>query len=350
MNLVQRDREALRAAIGALAEVRPLDALRRDTVEILPTLVATNLIGWNEVDVERGHIEFVMAPKRDFPGSQDVFVAHMADHPVLAHYRATADGRPRAISDFLGVREFHATGLYQHVYKRLGAEDQISFVLPESSLVIGIALNRAKRGFSGRDRALLNLVRPHLTQAYRNAKAFSRLADALDGMEKLVERDGDGVVLLDAKGRVELVGATGEEILRRWFPRSRHGALPGAITEWLVASRRDAGPIWPLVLERRGGRLVVRRLPFDGGEAVVMSEPSQPCTPTMVASLGLTYREAEVMALMARGRTTTDIAAELGIRNHTVYNHVHNSLHKLGTTNRGEAMNLIAQAEHGASV
>lgn len=69
----------------------------------------------------------------------------------------------------------------------------------------------------------------------------------------------------------------------------------------------------------------------------------------MIASLGLTYREAEVMALIARGMSTARISAELGIRPHTVYNHVHNSLHKLGTTSRGEAVNLIAQAERRRS-
>ena len=77
---------------------------------------------------------------------------------------------PYAISDFLGTREFHATGIYQHFYRHVGAEDQISFIFPDPRFVVGIALNRGRRGFSERDRRILNTLRPHLVQAYRNAE------------------------------------------------------------------------------------------------------------------------------------------------------------------------------------
>lgn len=123
-----------------------------------------------------GSMVVEMAPKgHGSKVSDDDFLANVGEHPVIANYEQTHDGRPLAISDFLDEESFHRTRLYQSFYRLLGAEDQISFVLPETSLLIGIALNRDTRGFSERDRTLLNLVRPVLALAYRNSTAAERL-------------------------------------------------------------------------------------------------------------------------------------------------------------------------------
>jgi DNA-binding NarL/FixJ family response regulator len=53
--------------------------------------------------------------------------------------------------------------------------------------------------------------------------------------------------------------------------------------------------------------------------------------------LGLTPREAEVLALLARGYTNREIAAALVISVRTAGVHVSHILHKLGAPNRLEA-------------
>ena len=55
------------------------------------------------------------------------------------------------------------------------------------------------------------------------------------------------------------------------------------------------------------------------------------------AALGLTAREAEVLALVAAGRTNREIATELYISDKTASVHVSNILRKLEVSNRGEA-------------
>ena len=52
---------------------------------------------------------------------------------------------------------------------------------------------------------------------------------------------------------------------------------------------------------------------------------------------GLTEREAEVLSLLADGRSNTEIARELGIRVKTVQNHVSNVLAKLQVRDRTQA-------------
>jgi DNA-binding NarL/FixJ family response regulator len=59
--------------------------------------------------------------------------------------------------------------------------------------------------------------------------------------------------------------------------------------------------------------------------------------PSPVASLGLTQREAEVLVLVAEGRTNRQIGQELFITPKTAGVHVSRILAKLGVTGRGEA-------------
>jgi DNA-binding NarL/FixJ family response regulator len=59
--------------------------------------------------------------------------------------------------------------------------------------------------------------------------------------------------------------------------------------------------------------------------------------PTPAESAGLTPREAEVLSLVAEGRTNRQIAATLFISDKTASVHVSRILAKLGATNRGEA-------------
>jgi DNA-binding NarL/FixJ family response regulator len=56
-----------------------------------------------------------------------------------------------------------------------------------------------------------------------------------------------------------------------------------------------------------------------------------------VADLGLTPREAEVLSLVAAGRTNREIGTELYVSEKTASVHVSNILRKLGVTSRVEA-------------
>ena len=59
--------------------------------------------------------------------------------------------------------------------------------------------------------------------------------------------------------------------------------------------------------------------------------------PSPATSLGLTRREAEVLALVAEGRTNRQIGQALFITPKTASVHVSRILAKLGVTGRGEA-------------
>ncbi|HXO08220.1 MAG TPA: response regulator transcription factor, partial [Solirubrobacteraceae bacterium] len=52
---------------------------------------------------------------------------------------------------------------------------------------------------------------------------------------------------------------------------------------------------------------------------------------------GLSWRELEILRLVAAGRSNREIGEELFISGHTVANHVRNILRKTGAANRTEA-------------
>lgn len=68
-----------------------------------------------------------------------------------------------------------------------------------------------------------------------------------------------------------------------------------------------------------------------------LCQERQPAEPTALAA-ALTQRECECLTLAARGLTSTDIAAKVGIAERTVNFHIGNIVRKLGALNRGEAI------------
>jgi PAS domain S-box-containing protein len=65
--------------------------------------------------------------------------------------------------------------------------------------------------------------------------------------------------------------------------------------------------------------------------------------PSQITERRLTNREREVLGMVAMGRGTSWIAAELGVSSWTVETHVRNCLDKLGARNRAHAIALGLQ-------
>jgi DNA-binding CsgD family transcriptional regulator len=348
VGVLRTDFDLLLRAIESFAEFRDLASLRHHTVAVLPELVPTNAVAWNEIDTEAGRLVAVVEPAEIFTEEgAAAFMEHIGDHPLVAHHNATGDGRPRAISDFLTAAQFHATGIYQHLYRHIEAEDQIAFSLPEPRFVIGIALNRPRRGFSRRERQILNTLRPHLVQAYRNAEDFSRLQRSVATMQVLVEQAGEGLILLDRRGLPEFASPRAEETFERWFGAGKAGRLPEPVRGWLGSPPRAPAPPAPLHLDQDDARLMIRRVPVPDGEALLVSEARNDQTARLLRRLGLTRRESEVLLLLTSGHTVASTATRLGVSPRTVEKHVEHVYDKLGLDGRVAATNFVRQLEHG---
>ena len=77
-----------------------------------------------------------------------------------------------------------------------------------------------------------------------------------------------------------------------------------------------------------------------------LAERARLAPPTTAPVLGLTPREAEILALVGQGMTNAEIAAELFISTKTASVHVSNILRKLGVRSRIQAAALAHRQEH----
>jgi DNA-binding CsgD family transcriptional regulator len=130
----------------------------------------------NELPAELPHTVSITEPPAP-PEMHAAFARYGPENPLVQNYMQTHDGRAMRFSDLLTRRELHRLDLYREVYRPLGVEYQIAFTLPSAAQrVLGIALSRAERDFTASERDLLNIARPYLIQAYRNALAYTELA------------------------------------------------------------------------------------------------------------------------------------------------------------------------------
>ncbi len=81
--------------------------------------------------------------------------------------------------------------------------------------------------------------------------------------------------------------------------------------------------------------------------AVPQAAPLAPSPTVVLAEVGLTERECEVLRLLARGLSNAEIAAELYVGDATVKTHVSNVLQKLGLRDRIQA--VVWAFEHGVA-
>jgi hypothetical protein len=113
-------------------------------------------------------------------------------------------------------------------------------------------LGRAEREFAERDRDVLDLVRPALEDALRDAEARERLVSA----HATNPPPRAAVVLLDRYGEIELSSPDDQCWLAGQFGAAEHsGRLPRPVAQWLALPRR-----LPLVSVRDARRLTVRLL------------------------------------------------------------------------------------------
>ena len=230
-----------------------LKELCRGMLRVLREAVPAEWCALNELPANLPHTISLAEPPVP-PEVHVAFARYALQNPLVAYYMRTRTGARCASPISSRRRELHRLELYREVYAPLGVEYQIAFTLPSASRqVLGIALSRGRRDFTATERDLLNLVRPYLIQAYRNALAHTALA--------------------------------------------------------------------------RGA-----------GRQIVLDD---------LTALGLTTRQAEVLRLVAMGRSDQDAAAALGIGARTAQKHLEHCYRTLGVSDRSQAARLAWEATDG---
>ena len=335
---LQRLLEFIRTAY----ELRDLDAFVRHAVQTLPSVVPSDLTIYGELNPRRRRFHWVWdPPQRTFPSAQETFAALASDHPFYRLYRGGGDGSARKVSDVVSLREFQRTALYNEVFRRIKIDHEMIVWLPvPRPIEINFGVHRERRDFTETDRLLLDLLRPHLVQAYRNAETVTQLGvnhrTLFDGFGALRH----GAILLDADLRVLEMNARASELVTRYFGKRRQPlSLPVQIRTWLVrqVSSDIIELLEPLTIDQATTRLIVRLLHRTGRLLLILDEQWTVLLPEVLMPLGITRREAEILAWIAQGKSNDDIATILGVAGRSVEKHVENILRKLNVESRTAA-------------
>lgn len=340
--LATRDlRAILDFTLDARAFAR-LESFRTGILAGINDLIPCDMVGYNEVDTAEGTL--VVFYDRSIPEYDEIariFPSVMHQHPMVATADA-GDGRTYKLSDFFTTREFHRLELYQDMYRLVGAEEQMAFsILGE--VIVGIALNRQSRSFTERDRTILELVRPHLAQAYGEVREREAAAALIEALEAGLEERAGAMIVLGAGGSVVHAGEPARELLSAYLgpPAGGGSPLPAELLDWLASHDPDRHP-QPLRVEGPRGFLTVRLLALsasDGHRALLLEErrPRPPGIAALMA-FGLTRRQAEVLRLMAMGKDNDEIARSLFVSPATVRKHVEHIYRRLGVSSRAAAV------------
>jgi DNA-binding CsgD family transcriptional regulator len=313
-----------------MGDVRDVSEFSSTLISGLSDVIAADYVSYNEVDPVRKSTVIVSEPVI-FGGAEAILEQHMDDNPIVRHNAGPGDGQAVMWSDFISQRQLHATALWDELFRPLSIERQMVATLPATRpLLIGVVLMRTGRDFSERERSVLNLLRPHLRLAFRNAEARS-----LAGAMSTLASGGGGALILVSRLGAPLAATREASELVRAFGDSDTGELPARLLEWYLRVRRDEPlPAEPL-MSVRGDDVVEARL--ISSSMIVLRQLSGKVASVTLLRLGLGARERDVLALVSEGLTNRAIAARIGVESGTVKKHLDNIYEKLGVHSRTAA-------------
>jgi DNA-binding CsgD family transcriptional regulator len=311
-------------------------------VHALSSIFSCDIYSYNEVNPESQKLSFIGTPEIITGDDLCIFEKFMHQHPLVSFYKRTGDGRALKVSDFLSKREFHRLELYNEYFRKYKIEQQLAVVLPAlPPLVVGVVLSRCGPDFNEKERQLLELLRPHLLVAYKNAEVFTSLRESL-------ESSGKAAFMEINAGRVtEMTGQAGRW-LKKYFGNLRSGErLPEELDGWVKREEKTRGrtrgvpcPHQSLTVKRETGKLTVRLLRSEGRSTLIMEE-KRVSAPDGLQAFGLTGKERQILEWVSFGKTNKEIGIIEGISHLTVKKHLEHIYEKLGVETRTAAAGLL---------
>ncbi|WP_295617326.1 helix-turn-helix transcriptional regulator [Chamaesiphon sp. GL140_3_metabinner_50] len=347
----------LHLGIQQLYTLQNLDTFGVNALTIVDRLVPGDLPEFHLTNLRTRQISSSFLP--DFlgftPAMEKVMQQHFGEHPIAQQMPLTLDGVHK-ISDFITRQKLHSLeGLYQQFLRLLDTEDQMVFFLPNINAVnslepiqidpilVGFSMHRQWGKFTERDRLVLSLLRPHLSQAYNNAQQYHQLQQDRDRVQQYLH--DLGAIVLDSEGRIQSIAPQASTWLSSYFTTSTCSArLPDHLWSWVkyrvscLSDAIDLKTCLSLRIQQDGRELTIRLVIEPLGRYILILEEQIRCSLNSLAFLGLSQRETEVLALVIQGKDNKAIASQLSVHASTIRKHLENIYAKLNVRSRTEAI------------
>lgn len=177
--LAERDVRLALELVYDAASMADGDPFPRAFLERLSRLIpADAIVGYHESIIGRPcrTVEFVEIPEEGIPADVQEVGGRFGYQDPIRHCVGTRESRALKLSDFLTRRERRKLEFYWYVWRPLGIDDSLRVWLPApTGRARVIYLERGKRDFTERDRAILELLRPSLIRILQAAQARRRM-------------------------------------------------------------------------------------------------------------------------------------------------------------------------------
>ena len=204
--------------------------------------------------------------------------------------------------------------------------------------------------FTQCDRCILKLLRPHLMETKANQLDGSRMQLLLTQFKQAFERGG--AVCLSVDGQVQFMNRQAEKLLGKYLGTASSRRLPELLNHWFkhqisqLALGQEPSNCFPLHVEQAERQLIICLIPDPRREQylLLLEERDLPSfSIPALELLGLTKREAEVVFWIAKDKSNTSIARQLGCSKGTVCKHLEHVYKKLGVQTRTGAVMLALE-------
>lgn len=338
--LEEGDSAAILDLVEGLAAVETLDDYSRMAMIGMRELIPCIDSSYNEMNPNAGRIQWTAEPANSRMGEfAPLFARLMRQNPLVKHFEDTADTRAMMWSDLMSSDVIQQTELWQEMFRPLGVYSQMAMILPTPpGIVVGFAVNTDEKGFSERERAIFNALRPHLAHLYRSIRLLEETREgpgwtgALANEGGVIEAVTQNAPDLEAQTGIRLnVGERVPEAMRRPFLngvngyRSSQPAVRSSSTR--LSEEADGVAGW--------------HVPGPIGPHIVVVQTQVDASARRMAEAGLSPRETEVALQLAEGGTNALIARRLGIAEGTLRKHLEHIYRALDVTDRASAIARI---------
>jgi DNA-binding CsgD family transcriptional regulator len=360
MRFTQQDFEGALDFVRELYDQRGLADFADRAMSSLLRIAGAERVIYGDFEVERQAARFAMQPAivKEQDGTVDGvvngalsgFERSFGAHPLYRYFLQTGDGRPQTLTQVMTRSQYRKYCASDAFLLQVGAKFQMGmFFAAGPSVVTAIVLTNSARDFSQRERALMGRLYPHLVQSFRNTASLRRLARDVDELVEMLEGPTSSVVVLAGTGRVkrwtEQAKSWIAQYCRTPFP-AEPDCLPDCFAEWyqrqLALAAEETlrpSPREPLVVEKNARQLTVQFIPdhFRDEHLLLLNEKQRDSSWNSLGACGLTPRESEVLAWVAKGKTNAEVGVILQMSGRTVQKHLEHVYEKLGVGSRTTA-------------
>jgi len=243
-------------------------------------------------------------------------------HPMVNHWLRTEDHRAIRMSDIVNRGALHGSEIWNQFWRPFGIEQTLGTrIRTTTQSHVDLGFYRTGSDYKTRDVAVLDQAR------------------ALVG--PILQR-GEVAALVAAS--VKNLGITAREAeILAWVSLGRTN---GEIASGLFLSRGTVKKHLDRIYQKLSIRTRTQAagLALAAGRSRSAEVPAPLLGEVVRVALGLTPREADVLALVATGRTNAEVATTLGSAPGTVKRHLENLYRKLEVGTRTEAASMALEA------